>query len=58
MPVLPGESREMAKRVGKEEDMGGMVFMCDCPPKSTWKWGGFMREKVDLQRQTLLFDLI
>jgi hypothetical protein len=41
MPVLPGESGEMAKRAGKEEEMRGTMFMCDCPSKSTWKWDRF-----------------
>jgi hypothetical protein len=39
MPVLPGKSGETAKKAGKEEETRGMVFMCDCHSKSTWKWG-------------------
>lgn len=58
MPVLPGESREVAKRIGKEEEMRGMVFMCDCPPESTWNWGRILEGEGRLTASDIIIDLI
>jgi hypothetical protein len=58
MPVLPGKSGEMAKKAGKEEEMRGKGFVCDCPPKSTWKWGRIHEREGRLTASDIVIDLI
>jgi hypothetical protein len=58
MLVLQGKSGDMAKRAGKEEEMREMVLMCDCPPKSTWKWERLLEREGRLTASDIVIDLI
>ena len=62
---LPGGARlvTMPPREGRKDGeegrqghkgRGRMGVICDCHPKSTWRWGKTDSMGLDLQRQTLL----